>query len=104
MTAMASSVTKVLPVFKASAIDPASVCSLGQPTPTMRSLARPGIKSARPTRCMPVVRRTCDRNMVPNLPAPTWPMRMGLPAAARSRSMEERFILPRMRWCQTLRV
>ena len=40
---------------------------------------------------MPVVRRTCDRNIVPNLPAPIWPMRTGLPAVARSFSMDERF-------------
>ena len=48
ITAMASSVTKVLPLFSASAIDLASVCSFGQLTSIMRSRARCGIRSARP--------------------------------------------------------
>ena len=83
--AIASSVTKVLPVLSASPSDFAAdllpgPAHLDQPLAGAR-----GIRSARPTRCMPGVRRTCDRNMVPNLPAPIWPMRTGRPAAARSR-------------------
>jgi hypothetical protein len=36
------------------------------------------------------------------LPAPIWPMRTGRPAAARSASMDERFM--GILGCQTLRV
>ena len=38
--------------------------------------------------CMPRVSRACDRNMVPNLPAPMTPTVTGFPAASRSRSLE----------------
>src|SRR5690348_16021934 len=44
------------------------------------------------TRCMPRVRRTCERNMVPNLPAPIRPTVTGWPAASRSRSFAWRFM------------
>ncbi len=100
MMAMASSVTKVAPLLSASAMDFASVCSFGQPTSIMRSLARAGIRSARPVRCMPVVRRTWERNMVPNLPAPIWAMRTGRLAAARSFSRNERFTLAFLGWLE----
>jgi hypothetical protein len=51
--------------------------------------ARSAERSAMPTRCMPRVRRTCARNMVPNLPAPIRPTVTGRPAASRSSSRHE---------------
>ena len=41
-----------------------------------------------------LIRRACDKNMAPNLPAPIRPMRSGLACAARSRSMRWRFTFP----------
>src|ERR1044072_3685904 len=40
---------------------------------------------------MPRVSRACERNMVPNLPAPIRPTVTGRPAASRSSSKEWRF-------------
>src|SRR5205085_11216879 len=53
-----------------------------------------------PTRCMPRVRRTCERNIVPNLPAPIRPTVTGRPAASRSSSNACRFtsVSSRLRW------
>src|SRR5262245_35856869 len=41
--------------------------------------------------CMPCVRRACERNIVPNLPAPITATVTGRPAASRSRSFVWRF-------------
>ena len=89
---MASSVTKVRPVFSASPSDVAAICSFGHCTPSSRSRARPMLRSASPTKCIPVVTRHWLRNIVPNLPAPTWPIRTGFLASARARSICERFM------------
>src|SRR3954453_5539765 len=47
--------------------------------------------SATPTTCIPSVRRACDRNIVPNLPAPISPTVTGRPAALRSSNSACRF-------------
>jgi len=60
--------------------------SAGQPVLANWRRARSTLRSATPTTCRPLVSRACDRNMVPNLPAPIRPTVTGFPAASRSSS------------------
>src|SRR5690606_3446699 len=82
---------KVFPVFRASSMELAPYCSSGHDAILSCDCARGMFRSATAATCMPTVVRAWARNIVPNLPAPIWPMRIGLPAAARSLSMNERF-------------
>ncbi len=68
---------------RATASEAAAYCSAGQPTRCRLSLARCGARSQTATRCRPGVRRTCDRNIEPNFPAPISAMRNGVLSAAR---------------------
>src|SRR5689334_2229192 len=83
---------KVVPLVRASASEDAAYCSAGQPVRPRLSRARLGDKSAMATRCRPGVRRTCDRNIEPNLPAPINSTRSGLCSAARCISIRCRFM------------
>src|ERR1700730_15138717 len=87
----ASSVTKVPPLFTASATPHAAYCSRAQPTRASASHARSGARSATAATWNPGVRGAWARNIEPNLPAPMRPMRTGFPASARARSFAVRF-------------
>src|SRR6185437_15868744 len=89
--AIVSSVIKVARLPYAPASEDAAYCAAGQPAVANWLFARAVSRSATATTCRPRVRRACDRNMVPNLPAPIRPTVTGRPAASRSRSLADRF-------------
>src|ERR1700716_3425254 len=92
ISAAASSPTWVRRDLSASRSDAAPWASASQPAAPSWRRARATSRSASATRCMPGVRRTWARNMVPNLPAPMSPTVTGRPAAARARSIACRFM------------
>lgn len=50
-------------------------------------------RSAIPARRIPGARNDCETNIDPNLPAPTRPTWIGLPAASRAASLVERLVM-----------
>ena len=89
---MASSVRWVRPLASAAPQSGASSCSSGQPAPSSEARARSGFRSATPSTCRPGVRRAWARNMVPNLPPPITPTRIGRPASALRDNRWNRFM------------
>ena len=89
--ASASSVMKVARFLCASSSEAAAYSASGQPAVFSWLRARATSRSATATICMPAVSRACDRNMVPNLPAPMTPTVTGRPAASRSSNLACRF-------------
>ena len=74
------------PPATASPIDLAAARSGAAPLIANARRARSRSRSATPTTCSPGVRCACDRNIVPNLPAPIKPTRIGFSACARPAS------------------
>src|SRR5665213_3444066 len=92
ISAIASSVRYVARFLCASASEDAAYKASGQFAVLSWLRARPTSRSATPTTCMPAVSRACDRNMVPNFPAPITPTVTGRPSASRSSNLPCRFM------------